>query len=91
MTMKMQRPFRRKTWSISMLLDPDTLAFPKRTRVQDTRMNADPVHNSGLNKSLLLIHAQLCVADSGCLSRNPDPTFFHPGSELFLSRILKEF
>jgi hypothetical protein len=32
------------------------------------------------------------VADPGCLSRIPDPTFFHPGSELSPSRILiKEF
>jgi hypothetical protein len=27
------------------------------------------------------------VADPGCLSRIPDPTFFHPGSELSPSRI----
>ncbi len=27
------------------------------------------------------------VADPGCLSRIPDTTFFHPGSELFPSRI----
>jgi hypothetical protein len=26
-------------------------------------------------------------ADPGCLSRIPDPNFFHPGSELFSSRI----
>ena len=32
------------------------------------------------------------VADPGCLSRIPDPTFFPPGSELSPSRILiKEF
>jgi hypothetical protein len=32
------------------------------------------------------------VADPGCLSQIPDPTFFHPGSELSPSRILiKEF
>ncbi len=32
------------------------------------------------------------VADTGCLSRIPDPTFSHPGSELSLSRIrVKEF
>jgi hypothetical protein len=31
------------------------------------------------------------VADPGCLSRIPDPTFFHPGSELSPSRIIKEF
>ncbi len=27
------------------------------------------------------------VADPGCLSRIPDPTFFYPGSDFFLSRI----
>jgi hypothetical protein len=27
------------------------------------------------------------VVDPGCLSRILDPTFFHPGSELFPSRI----
>jgi hypothetical protein len=27
------------------------------------------------------------VADLGCLSRIPDPNFFHPGSEYFSSRI----
>ena len=27
------------------------------------------------------------VEDPGCLSRIPDPTFFHPGSEFFPSRI----
>jgi hypothetical protein len=27
------------------------------------------------------------VADPGCLSRIPNPTFFHPGSELSPSRI----
>ncbi len=32
------------------------------------------------------------VADPGCLSRIPDPTFFHPGSELSSSRIrIEEF
>ncbi len=32
------------------------------------------------------------VADPGCLSGVPDPTFFHPGSEFFPSRIrIKEF
>ncbi len=30
---------------------------------------------------------QCSVADPGCLSRIPDPTFFHPGSELSPSRI----
>jgi hypothetical protein len=35
---------------------------------------------------------QCSVADPGCLSRIPDPTFFHPGSEFFPSRIrVKEF
>jgi hypothetical protein len=33
---------------------------------------------------VLLVHS---VADPGCLSRIPDPTFFHPGSELSPSRI----
>ncbi len=27
------------------------------------------------------------VADTGCLSRIPDPNFFHPGYEIFQSRI----
>jgi hypothetical protein len=27
------------------------------------------------------------VADPGCLSRIPDPNFYHPGSEFFPSRI----
>jgi hypothetical protein len=43
-------------------------------------------------------HQQVCfiltnrVADPGCLSQIPDPTFFQPGSELFPSRIrIKEF
>ncbi len=32
------------------------------------------------------------VADTGCLSRIPNPTFFRPGSEFFPSRIhIKEF
>jgi hypothetical protein len=34
----------------------------------------------------------ISVADPGCLSRIPDPTFSHPGSELSPSRIrIKEF
>jgi hypothetical protein len=34
----------------------------------------------------------ISVADPGCLSRIPDPTFFHPGSERSPSRIrIKEF
>jgi hypothetical protein len=35
---------------------------------------------------------QFSVADPGCLSRIPDPNFFHPGSEFFPSRtLIKEF
>ncbi len=42
---------------------------------------------------LFYIHNVLdSVADPECLSRIPDPTFFHPGSELSPSRIrIKEF
>ncbi len=40
----------------------------------------------------LQVKSKSSVADPGCLSRIPDPTFFHPGSELSPSRILiKEF
>jgi hypothetical protein len=39
-----------------------------------------------------ILGALISVADPGCLSRIPDPTFFHPGSELSPSRIrIKEF
>ncbi len=31
--------------------------------------------------------AETSIADPGCLSRIPDPTFFHPGSEIFTSLI----
>jgi hypothetical protein len=45
------------------------------------------IGNIEINKHI--VHS---VADPGCLSRIPDPTFFHPGSELFPSRIrIKEF
>jgi hypothetical protein len=34
-----------------------------------------------------LLTTNFSVPDPGCLSRIPDPTFFHPGSELSPSRI----
>jgi hypothetical protein len=50
----------------SCVVDPDLL-------------NQDP-------SPVLNIDSQLCllgsVADPGCLSRIPDPTFFHPGSRI---------
>jgi hypothetical protein len=30
---------------------------------------------------------KISVADPGCLSQIPDPTFFYPGSEFFSSRV----
>jgi hypothetical protein len=50
---------------------------------------------NGVHRTFSLLNFYLpatSVADPGCLFRIPDPTFFHPGSELSPSRILiKEF
>jgi hypothetical protein len=46
-----------------------------------------PQHQAGSDSLLTGPHStSLSVADLG-LSRIPDPTFFHPGSEFFPSRI----
>jgi hypothetical protein len=42
----------------------------------------DPRTHTNLQKEINMISAKPSVADPGCLSRIPDPNFFHPGSRI---------
>ncbi len=55
-----------------------TAQGPRVCRRLPRAFRSVPVRYQGVTNS---------VADPGCLSRIPDPTFFHPGSELSPSRI----
>jgi hypothetical protein len=79
-------------------LNQDPYTTSSRSTSKSTFMSVSTsmstsMYYSSMSTSMFTPHTRPCsVADPGCLSRIPDPTFFHHRSELSPSRIrIKEF
>jgi hypothetical protein len=77
-----------RTWTPDLIQDAiDKNGSLKDAFDMDPTVGRDVIFQAALRTHIRLAPFSGSVADPGCLSRIPDPTFFHPGSELSPSRI----